>query len=127
MMSIGYCQTWVTTSLNPSANTRTLLGADLPGRFKFLGFSLTPTLYRSLDSAESFDQFKLYDGSEASTEEFTTIVLSTGSQPGWSGQSSCFMMLDDTYLEITLGLYFEVTSDLYADPDSPFNVTLFYS
>tara|TARA_R110000764_G_scaffold105045_1_gene190768 strand:- start:493 stop:606 length:114 start_codon:yes stop_codon:yes gene_type:complete len=37
------------------------------------------------------------------------------------------MMLDDTYLEITLGLYFEVTSDLYADQDNPFNVTLFYS
>lgn len=127
-MSIGYCQTWVTNTLDPSsADTRTLLDSSLPERFKFLGFAFNPTLNTLLFlTSETFETFSLFDG-PTSVDPVVTFVLVVGSQSLVSGNSDTYLMLDDTYIQFDEGLYYEVSTTNLSSASMPFNLTLMYS
>ena len=126
-MSIGYCQTWVTNTLDPSsADTRTLLDSSLPERFKFLGFAFNPTLNSVGSLGDRFETFSLFDGS-TSADPVVTFVLVVGSVVGVSGNSDTYLMLDDTYIQFDEGLYYEVSTTDFSNASMPYNLTLMYS
>ena len=126
-MSIGYCQTWVTNTLDPSsADTRTLLDASLPERFKFLGFAFNPTLNSVGSPVDRFETFSLFDGS-TSADPVVTFVLVVNSVTANSGNSDTYLMLDDTYIQFDEGLYYEVSTTDFSSASMPYNLTLMYS
>jgi hypothetical protein len=127
-MSIGYCQTWVTNTLDPTvADTRTLLDSSLPERFKFLGFAFNPTLNNfQFATAKSFETFSLFDGS-TSADPVVTFVLVVGAINTISGNSDTYLMLDDTYIQFNEGLYYEASTPHLSSASMPYNLTLMYS
>lgn len=124
-MSLGYCNTYC-ESLDPSsADTRYIIGSgSLPTSIKLLGLSFFP----SIATAASLDvsRFRIFDGS--SSDEIWTYFMSTGQlNSDWLSESSSMVISDDSYIRVSDGLSYEVTSTSYSSSSYPILVTVLYS
>ena len=124
-MSLGYCNTYC-ESLDPSsADTRYVIGSgSLPTSIKLLGLSF----FHSIIPATTHDiaRFRIFDGS-SSDELWTYVMASSQISADWISESSSMVISDDSYIRVSDGLSYEVTSTSYSSSSYPILVTVLYS
>ena len=124
-MSLGYCNTFVKTDLNPANTDRNLLDASLPNMLKLVGVSFNPTENSyTTAGAHKFETFQIYDGDSDDGLILTfPIVLGIATVDANGGD---FFVQNDSYISVGSGLYYKASSTHLGTASDPIVITVMY-